>query len=65
MRTIKSYPEVRGTRTGYMIRYTCPACIAESVIVNNSPKDHFKRTRTVTCRYCRTRMTVLTPGRES
>jgi len=65
MKTSIRYPEVRGTRTGYVIRYTCPACIIESIIVNTSPRDHFKSERTVSCRHCRARITVLTPGRGS
>ncbi len=65
MKSLKSYPEVRGTRTGYVIRFTCPSCIAESIIVSNSPRDHFKNARDVSCRHCRTRITVLTPGRDA
>lgn len=56
------HPEIRGTRTGYMIRYTCPACATESTIVNNMPRDHYRKSRVVTCRHCRARLNVLTPG---
>lgn len=62
MKSVKSHLEVRGTRTGYVIRYTCPVCIVESIIVSKMPGDHFKSTRDVSCRHCRTRITVLTPG---
>ena len=65
MASQKPYPEVLGTRAGCEIRYTCPSCIAESIIINRSPKDHFKSSRIASCRKCRTRMTVLTPGREA
>ena len=62
MKTLKAFPEARGTRTGYVIRYTCPTCIAENIIVSNSPRDHFKAERTVSCRNCRARVTVQTPN---
>lgn len=65
MKIQKTYPEVRGTQAGYVIRYTCPECILESIIVNKSPRDHFKTERTVSCRHCRTRITVVTPARGS
>lgn len=57
-------PEIRGTRTGYVIRFTCPACAAESVIVNTIARNHFKNSRAATCRKCGKRLTVLTPGRD-
>ncbi|MGA2104322.1 MAG: hypothetical protein ABSG06_02910 [Methanoregula sp.] len=57
----KSYPEIKGTRAGYVIRFTCPSCAAESIIVNKMPQDHFRSTRVVSCRHCKTRLTVLTP----
>ncbi|MFZ0005293.1 hypothetical protein [Methanoregula sp.] len=57
----KSYPEIKGTRAGYVIRFTCPSCAAESIIVNKMPQDHFRNTRVVSCRHCKTRLTVLTP----
>ncbi|OPX65371.1 MULTISPECIES: hypothetical protein [unclassified Methanoregula] len=59
------HPNVRGTRTGYVIRYTCPSCTAESVIVNKSARDHFREARAAVCRHCRTRINVLTPGKDS
>jgi hypothetical protein len=61
MSTQKSYPEIKGTRAGYVIRFTCPSCAAESIIVNKMPQDHFRKTRVVSCRHCKTRLTVLTP----
>jgi transcription elongation factor Elf1 len=54
-------PEVTGTRTGYVIRFTCPACSAENVIVNKTPRDHFKEARDASCTKCRKRSSVLTP----
>ncbi len=58
----KPYPEIRGTHTGYMIRYTCPACCAESTIVSNSPRDHYRSVRVVSCHQCQARLTLRTPG---
>ncbi|MFA4860925.1 hypothetical protein [Methanoregula sp.] len=57
------HPEIQGIRTGYSIRYTCPTCAKESTIVNKAPRDHFKEARVVSCKHCRTRLTVLTPGK--
>ncbi len=57
----KSYPEIKGTRAGYVIRFTCPSCAAESTIVNKMPQDHFRNARVVSCRHCGTRLNVLTP----
>ena len=65
MKTVNTYPEVTGTRTGYVIRYTCPACITENIIVNRSPMDHFKDRRVASCRSCRARIAVLTPKRDA
>jgi hypothetical protein len=63
MTTQSSHLDILGTRTGYVIRYTCPTCAAESIIVNKTPRDHFKDARVVSCKHCRTRLTVLTPGK--
>jgi len=54
--------DIVGTRVGHVIRYTCPVCTAESSIVNKTPRDHFKEARVVSCKKCRSRLTVLTPG---
>jgi len=54
-------PEVTGTRTGYVIRFTCPVCHAENAIINKTPKEHFRKTRDAACKQCRQRLTVLTP----
>jgi len=62
MRTLKTYPEVRGTRAGYVIRYLCPSCRTENIIINRSAMDHFKIARVASCRHCRTRISVLTPN---
>jgi hypothetical protein len=64
MTTQIPYPEIRGTRTGYVIRFTCPLCAAESTIVNKTPRDHFRNARVASCRHCRKRLTVLTPDRQ-
>jgi transcription elongation factor Elf1 len=55
-------PVIMGTRTGYMIRFTCPACHNENSIVYHMPKDYYKDTRDATCARCRQRSTVLTPS---
>ena len=55
-------PEIMGTRTGYVIRFTCPVCFKENAIVNKTPRDHFRDTRDATCKHCRKRSKVLTPG---
>lgn len=55
-------PEIMGTRTGYVIRFTCPVCAVENIIVNKTPRDHYKETRDASCRSCRKRSTVLTPN---
>ncbi len=54
-------PEITGTRTGYVIRFTCPLCHAENFIVNKTPKDHYKEARDASCAQCRKRSRVLTP----
>ncbi|WP_321508598.1 hypothetical protein [uncultured Methanoregula sp.] len=54
-------PEINGTRTGYVIRFTCPSCAAENIIINRSPRDHFKERRDANCSKCRQRSTILTP----
>jgi transcription elongation factor Elf1 len=51
-----------GTRTGYVIRFTCPVCSTENAIISKSPRDHFRDTRDATCKHCRKRSTVLTRG---
>lgn len=53
---------VAGTPSGYIIRWTCPACSAENTIVNRSPGEFFKPARDATCRTCRKRSTISTPG---
>ena len=58
-------PEVMGTRTGYVIRFTCPACSTENVIVNKTPRDHFKEARDSSCTKCRIRSSVVTPYAEN
>ncbi|MFA4878328.1 MAG: hypothetical protein WC586_13070 [Methanoregula sp.] len=61
MRERKKNPEINGTRTGYVIRFTCPACTAENIIITKTPRDHYKESRDASCRKCRTRSTILTP----
>ena len=55
-------PEIAGTRSGYVIRFTCPLCNAENSIVNKTPRDHYKLTRDAACSRCRKRSTVTTPA---
>lgn len=57
--TIK--PEIQGTRAGQGIRFTCPACTTENIIISKMPKDHFRESHDATCKHCRLRSTVLTP----
>jgi transcription elongation factor Elf1 len=54
--------EIMGTRTGYVIRFTCPHCAAENLIVNKTPRDHYKEARDASCTRCRKRSAVLTPN---
>jgi transcription elongation factor Elf1 len=63
--TMKKYafkPEIKGTRTGYVIRFTCPECATENLIITRTPRDNFKETRDSTCKHCRMRSTILTPS---
>lgn len=46
---------------GYVIRFTCPSCSAENVIVSKTPMDHFRETHRASCKRCRKRVTILTP----
>ena len=55
-------PEISGTRSGYVIRYTCPECLTENAIVNKSPRDHYKESRDAACKKCRKRCRIITPG---
>jgi hypothetical protein len=52
---------VIGTRSGYVIRFTCRECNTENSIVYNTPKEFYKESRDGRCSRCRTRYTVLTP----
>jgi len=54
--------EVIGTRTGYVIRFTCPSCLHDNAIVNKTPKECYRETRDATCHKCKKRSAVLTPG---
>ncbi len=62
MTKLSKKPEIMGTRTGYVIRFTCPVCAFENLIVNKTPRDHFKETRDASCTHCRKRSTILTPN---
>jgi len=62
MRERKKNPEINGTRAGYVIRFTCPACTAENIIITKTPRDHYKESRDASCRICRARSTILTPS---
>jgi transcription elongation factor Elf1 len=54
--------EVTGTRTGYVIRFTCPSCLHDNAIINKTPKECYRETRDATCHQCKKRSTVMTPG---
>lgn len=54
-------PEITGTRSGYVIRFTCPLCNTENTIVNKIPRDHYKETRDASCSHCRKHSIVITP----
>ncbi|MDD1710738.1 MAG: hypothetical protein LUQ37_07535 [Methanoregulaceae archaeon] len=51
-----------GTRSGYVIRFTCPTCYKENSIICNMPKSYYKESRDGTCAQCRKHCEVLTPG---
>jgi transcription elongation factor Elf1 len=55
-------PAVIGTRSGYVIRFTCPDCHKENAIICNMPKVFYKDSRDATCARCKKRYAVLTPG---
>jgi transcription elongation factor Elf1 len=55
-------PEIAGTRSGYVIRFSCPQCNAENSIVSKNPRDHYKASRDATCPCCRKRCVVKTPA---
>ena len=55
-------PEIAGTRSGYVIRFTCPVCNAENSIINKTPRDHYKLTRDAACTRCKKRYVVITPA---
>jgi transcription elongation factor Elf1 len=55
-------PEIPGTRSGYVIRFTCPQCNAENSIVNKTPRDFYKAAHEAACARCRKRCRVLTPS---
>jgi transcription elongation factor Elf1 len=56
-------PTVIGTRSGNVIRFTCPHCEKENSIRYDMPKDFYKVSRDGTCGQCRKRCTIVTPGR--
>lgn len=56
-------PTVTGTRSGYVIRFTCPECFKENAIIFNMPKPYYRDSRDGTCAQCKKHYTVLTPGR--
>jgi transcription elongation factor Elf1 len=53
---------VIGTRSGNVIRFTCPNCFHEHLKRYSTPKDFYKDSRDVICTQCRTRFMVVTPG---
>jgi len=58
-------PEVIGTRSGYVIRFTCPDCYNENSIIFNMPRKFFQETRDASCTRCKKQFTVLTPDHHS
>lgn len=54
-------PDIMGTRSGYVIQFTCPLCNTENSIVNKTPRDHYKECRDASCSNCRKHSTVITP----
>ena len=54
-------PEIKGTRSGYVIRFTCPGCASENIIICKMPKDYFRNTHDASCKHCGQRLTILTP----
>jgi transcription elongation factor Elf1 len=54
-------PDITGTRSGYVIQFTCPLCNSENSIINKTPRDHYKETRDASCSHCRKHSTVITP----
>jgi hypothetical protein len=54
--------ECTGTQIGCEIRFTCPVCHADTTLIIKTPKDFYRRSRDVTCRHCKSRATVTTPG---
>lgn len=57
-------PEITGTRSGYVIRFTCPLCNTKNSIVNKTPRDHYKETRDAPCSHCRKHLRIITPRRD-
>ncbi len=53
--------EIRGTRSGYVIRFTCPGCASENIIVCRMPRDYFRTIHDASCKNCRQRLKILTP----
>jgi transcription elongation factor Elf1 len=62
MKNNSKKPEITGTRSGYVIRFTCPVCNAENSIVNKTPRDHYKAARDAACHTCKKRCVVTTPA---
>lgn len=54
--------QVIGTRSGYAIRFTCPACNHENSLMFNMPKAFYRESHEGTCVKCRKRYTIVTPG---
>ena len=55
-------PVIMGRGSNNVIRYTCPDCHTENAITCRMPKDFFRETRDASCRQCKTRYTVVSPG---
>jgi transposase-like protein len=62
MKELPLKQEAVGTRSGYIIRYTCPSCHHDNAIINKTPKECYRESRYATCHQCKKQYTVTTPG---
>ena len=51
-----------GNGSNNVIRFTCPECMTQNAITCRMPKDFFRETRDASCKQCKTRYTILSPG---
>ncbi|HUH78512.1 MAG TPA: hypothetical protein VLY83_01305 [Methanoregula sp.] len=55
-------PVLIGSGSNNVIRFTCPDCNTQNTITCRMPKDFFRETRDASCRQCRARYTIVSPG---